>query len=471
MAIAAVGTLGTGANSTSNSTFTFVTVTNSLAAGDIGILTVASDNIATADGSSLNHVLPSGGTGLWSRLREYTNAPSAAAAVGATVSMWKFEATGTVNTGTTITVNFSGNLTDKCCSFHKFTVGAGNTLMLNRTGAEEGSITSEVTGANGFGSSAFTGLSSISRLYFRGLAKEANSTTDITVSTSFTAITPTRSRNNAAAILVRGEFRIVTATGQTSNPTLAVSGDTAGIFLALEEVAKVAPTALTDNFDDNSIDGAKWVDVSSGSGTIAETNQRMELTATSGADSFPAVASVNVYDMTGSAVYAMLVDFDQVSTDFDYTALRLSVDGGSYAWSIAGDSAPTNIHANKVENDISIAFTGSNGSDIFVTTYIPADHAWFRIRHETSDDKIYWDTAPSSASNPPLSGDWINRWSEARAMSLNIRARLEGHNFTQANASTHVWDGFNTGTVAAIQQPTRYQTVVVSQAVHRSAIH
>jgi hypothetical protein len=451
MAITSGGTLGTGANSTSNSSFTFNTATNTLAAGDFGILTVVSDNIATADGKTHNHILPSGGTGRWARLAEYTNAPSASAGVGVTTSIWLFEATGTVNTGTTITVNFSGNVTDKCCSFWKFTVGAGGKLILNREGADEGVITSEVNGANGFGSSAFAGLSNISRLYFRGLGKEANSTTDITVSSSFTAITLTRSRNNAAAVFVRGEFRIVTATGETSNPTLAVSGDTAGLFLALEEITPAAASTLTDNHDDNSPDGAKWMDVS-GTGTIAETNQQLELTTGTSALGYAARASVNIYDLTGSFVYAKLASFGANSADFDYTGLRLHLEHGSYAWTIAGDNTTQDIYCNRVENSKGGDYLGggTTSMDVFFTSYVPATHAWFRIRHETSDDTIYWDTAPSSAANPPGSGEWVNRWSEARRLTLNARTVLEAHAITGTTSHTSAWDGYNTGTTAGL---------------------
>ena len=231
MTIASVGTLGTGAHSTSASSFTFATATNTLAAGDVGLLVVVADNLSTADGNNNEHTSVSGGAIEWTKLSEHTNANGAAAA-GVTVSVWRAHATGTVNTGTTITIDLSGAVVDKTCSFWKFTVAAGTTLA-QQSGASI--VTNATDGANGFGSSAYSGLASAHRLYFRGLAKEANSTTQITPSTSFTAITARRSRNSAAAVLVRGEFRINTSTGETSNPTLAVVGDTAGIFLALVE--------------------------------------------------------------------------------------------------------------------------------------------------------------------------------------------------------------------------------------------
>jgi hypothetical protein len=451
MAIASGGTLGTGANSTSNSSFTFNTATNTLASGNFGILTVVSDNIATADGKTLNHLQPSGGTGRWSRLAEYTNAPTASAGVGVTTSIWLFEATGTVNTGTTITVNFSNNVTDKCCSFWKYTVGAGAKLVLNRTGADLGVITSEVNGSNGFGSSAFAGLSNISRLYFRGLGKEANSTTDLTVSSGFTLITLTRSRNNAAAVIVRGEFRIVTATGETSNPTLAVSGDTAGLFLALEEVTPAAISTLTDNFDDNSFDTGKWTDIDATGGSLSETGNRLELTTGTSAGGYAAARGV-VYDVTGSSVYARLPSFGGgANATFDYAGMRGHGDNGTYAWTIAGQSIDgIEIQVNRTDNDLATSFdTSGNTVDVYAAFYDSSDHAWFRIRHETSDDTLYFDTAPSSAADPPGSGEWVNRWSEVRAMSLNWQPVLEAKAIDGTTSHTTAWDGFNTAAVGA----------------------
>lgn len=233
MAITGVGTLGTGTSSLSSSSLLFTTATNSLAAGDYGILTVVTDNIATADGETNTHTSVSGGTGTWSKIGEYTNSPGGVAADGVTTSLWLFASSGTNGTGTGIAVNLSANCQDKVGSFYKFTVASGTTLAVG-TGFTN-PIVNEVTASNGFGSVAFSGLTNQEWLFFRGLGKEANSTTALTVSSGFTAITNQRSRNNAAAVGVWGEFDVATSTGLTSNPTLAVSGDTAGVYAALYE--------------------------------------------------------------------------------------------------------------------------------------------------------------------------------------------------------------------------------------------
>jgi hypothetical protein len=444
MAIASGGTLGTGANSTSNATFTFNTATNTLAAGDFGLLTVVSDNIATSDGPSANHTMPSGGTGTWWKVTETTNSPGGVAADGTTVSLWAFLASGTVNTGTTITVNFSGNVTDKCCSFWKFTVAAGKTL--GYTTGHVNPIKNEVTASNGFGSVAFSGLASASRLYFRALGKEANSTTDLTVSSNFTLITLTRSRNNAAAQLVRGEWRINTSTGETSNPTMAVSGDTAGIFVAFEEVTKTAISGLTDNFDDNSLH-ANWTSGADSGTSVSETNSRLEVTGpTAGNTGYAGITSTIRYDFTGGSAYVSIPQ-SGLASGGSGAETQLTVLTGNVAanlnerlcWLINSDGT---VVAQRV--------TADSAFNVFSDTYNTSTHRWFRVRHETSDDKIYWDTAPSSAANPPGGGDWVNRWSEARQNNITSAfVNLAGgvYSAVGSNFGTAQWDGFNTGTI------------------------
>jgi len=238
MAITSKGSMGVGADSSSGSSYSMTTATTALAAGNIALLVSVSDNTSTVDGdnSEITRVTDSGGN-TWTKLAEYTNSPTAAVADGVTVSIWLTRATAAVAIGGTITITFVSNRTDKCCSAWAYTVATNSTL----TKATNTPVTSEVNGANDFGSSAFSGLASLQRLYLRGLGKEANSLTDLTVSSGFTLLTLNRSRNNTNAVMVRGEFRVNTSTGETSNPACAVSGDTAGVFVALEEINEELP--------------------------------------------------------------------------------------------------------------------------------------------------------------------------------------------------------------------------------------
>lgn len=226
MAIASVGSFGIGASGTSGTTLVF-SPTAQLDAGNLAVLVIAADNVGTtdADFSEVLSVQDSVGN-WWRKVGEFTNGQTAAAA-GVTCSIWMTRATVTLTTGGTVTVTFSNAIIDKCCSGWEFTVGANVGVYGKNQNATDGSA--------GFGSLTVGSLASRSYLFLRGFGKEANSTTALTVTTNYTTMTATRSRNNAAAILVRGEFRIVTATTETSNPTMAVTGDTASVMVALGE--------------------------------------------------------------------------------------------------------------------------------------------------------------------------------------------------------------------------------------------
>jgi len=226
----------TGQSSTSGTSFTLTTSATINATGVLGgnrfaLMTVATDNSSTVDGDNNEHTSVTGGAGTWSKLGEYTNS-NGAAANGCTTSLWLFVPNGNNETSTTFTINLASAVVDKCASLWVFSKGEGANLRIDTATSVQ---TSQVDAANGFGSSSFSGLPTQSRLYFRALGKQANSATQITQSANFTPITAARSRNNTTSIMVRGEFRINTSTGETSNPTLAVSGDTAGLFVAIEE--------------------------------------------------------------------------------------------------------------------------------------------------------------------------------------------------------------------------------------------
>jgi hypothetical protein len=294
VAFASVGTGGTGVSSTSTSSFTLTTVTNTINAANnrFAILTIVSDNTSTVDGDNGEVTSVTGGNGTWTKLGEYTNSNGAAAA-GVTNSLWMFTPSGTNGTGTVFTINYGSARVDKCASLWVFSKASGQSVRID---TETTVQTSGVDASTNFGSVSFAGLTSQARLYFRGAGKEANTTTANTVSSGFTNITANRSRNNASAVIVRGEFRINTSTGETSNPTLAVSGDTACVFVALEEFTPVVTHDATGT-------------LSAGTGALAGTSQRNASHAATGtlsagtgalAGSAARVAGTVSHDATGT---------------------------------------------------------------------------------------------------------------------------------------------------------------------------
>lgn len=229
MAIVAVATLGTAAEGASTDSAMTLTTAATLEAGNVGVLAIASDN-AGASGNTNHHTsVTDSGSNTYTKIYEYTYSPGSTAADGVTVSIWVVRPASNLASGATVTMNQSANTAEKCASFYEFTSGAA----LQQAG------TQQTSGANESHPASLTvsGLTSKEYLFFRVVGKEVNTTTVLTPSTSFTAIDGTRSRNNSAAITIRGEFRILTGTSATSSPTMNVVCDTASIFVALEEAA------------------------------------------------------------------------------------------------------------------------------------------------------------------------------------------------------------------------------------------
>ena len=451
MAIASVGTLGTGVSSTSSSSFTLATATNSLASGDFGLLTVVADNRTGSDGLNNEHTGVSGGTGKWRKIGEWTNSVGGAAADGVTTSLWLFEATGTVNTGTTITITLSGTATDKVASFWKFTKGAGTKIVLDLEATING-INNNTDASNGFGSAAFSGLSSASRLYFRALGKEANSTTALTVSTNFTQITNTRSRNNASAVGVWGEFRVNTSTGETSNPTLAVSGDTAGIFVALKEVTALTTAPAADNFDDNSVDTTFWnsgqpfVGAYNSSATMAEQNARTEITPATSATGFKGRSTVSTYDFTqGLRAYIKITPSATLKQGQQIQLVVGSDPLNCYAIQVSNDAGSITISGLRVNN----GSTGGWGG--FGTAYLPSStHGWIALSYNTGDSKIHAECASATGADPPAS--WTDLGSETSQIELSaVRVGFQCGAYSGDASPVRVdFDGFNGSTSAAL---------------------
>jgi hypothetical protein len=233
MSITSVGTLGNGVVGASGSANCSLTTSAAIEAGNVALLWWSSENSSTADGNTNEHtsVTDSAGAVSWTKLYEYCNANGAADA-GITTSLWYRPKQGsTLASSSTITGTRTDSRADQTMLAWEF---ATTYDLIDDTSGPVGNATD---GSNGFGSAAFSGLTSKERLYFRSLGKKANvaSTTDLTPSASFTMASNIRSRNNAAATTARGEFRINTSTGETSDPTFAFTGDTAAVFVGLVE--------------------------------------------------------------------------------------------------------------------------------------------------------------------------------------------------------------------------------------------
>jgi hypothetical protein len=224
---------------TAGTSITDSAVNNTAEAGNLVVCIVASDNIGTAAGDNNDHtsITDSTGSNTWTQAREFTNAGAAAAA--ATVSVWysTLAAELTVTTAS-ITANFNGSPTASALSCWEFTKGTG-TVTLATGGqevADDGADPSSLT---------ISGLTSREHLFIRGVASEADSP-GFTQTGSYSAFNArgTTGGGGASNMHVGGEFIIATATGHTSDPTVA-SADHASVFIALWVNDGAAPPTPT----------------------------------------------------------------------------------------------------------------------------------------------------------------------------------------------------------------------------------
>src|SRR5438552_1471013 len=150
---------------TSSSSWTFATgFANPLEAGHLGVLILATDNRATANGNTHDHQSITDAAGnTWTKAREFTNGQGAAAA-GVTVSIWYTKASSTLAAGANITVNFSGAITAKAASCEEFTMGDNVTV---EAGGDVAASTASVPG-----SITLSGLSNTSHLWIRATGRE-----------------------------------------------------------------------------------------------------------------------------------------------------------------------------------------------------------------------------------------------------------------------------------------------------------
>ncbi len=236
MAFGAVGGAGLFQDTSAGTSITG-TVTATIEAGNVALVVVALDNLGSSDGdnSEVTSVVDSSGVNVYTKLAEWTNANGSAGA-GATVSLWYSILTNQLtSTVGTVTANFSGSPTASAMIVHEFTIGAGNVIQV----AGSTSLSNDAADP---GSMTLSSLPVVEYLFVRGIASESNNTATITTSGSYTSLgrTVANTGTSSTSIGARGEFRILTSSSSTSDPTL-FSADHANVFVALIEAAPATP--------------------------------------------------------------------------------------------------------------------------------------------------------------------------------------------------------------------------------------
>ena len=237
-AIASVGSLGSTKSEVANQTSIVLTTSATAEVDNMIVVVVAKDNIQITDGTTAGDVTSVTDTrsNSYTKAHEFTNAQGGQSK-GAHVSVWFARAATELTSGDTITANFvSCDCNDKTAiRAWEFTVAAGNTFQVADTtelandGADPGSMTSGTVASKEW-------------LFFRGIAYESDiDVTSLTPTTNFTdiGVESTDGGGEASNMGVTGEFRIVTATSETSDPTAVgdTTHDNASVFIVFEEIA------------------------------------------------------------------------------------------------------------------------------------------------------------------------------------------------------------------------------------------
>ena len=200
---------------------------------------------------------------------------------------------------------------------------------------------------------------------------------------------------------------------------------------------------LSDDFNDNSIDTAKWATnvVSCCNDTnvpVAETSQQLEigpLLQNSSGFSYRGISSVNTYNFADAYAYVELVQASAANTNAEAR------------FSVCSDFNDCYRIYESAGNLIGLRRTaigrGAVETVLFSITYDTTDHRFLRIRNDSGD--LYMETAPGTGGVP---GTWTQQYSESWNALIDTSAIIfelsAGTSQVEANApGTVIFDNFD----------------------------
>ncbi len=206
-------------------------------------------------------------------------------------------------------------------------------------------------------------------------------------------------------------------------PATALTGAAQIVATPTFTVGTVAlASSLTDDFDDNSIDAAKWTSFN----TPSETNSRFEVASSTSAI-YKGVDSLNLLDIRSTEAFVQLV----VAGDRTISSLEI------YAPQVAQDATnkvfwlmPTGANIRPYKQVASV-------STALGTTLAHTDGNLYKIRE--SAGTTYWDYSTDNGAN------WTNHYSEANPITLTATtiSLIAGTYAGEASTTTIAFDNFN----------------------------
>jgi len=197
------------------------------------------------------------------------------------------------------------------------------------------------------------------------------------------------------------------AAGPVNVVVTNANGQSATLTSAFTYIAPADPSILLeDDFNDDSLNLAKWSAANLFSGftdpavQTVETTQRLQIGALFAGQSgshYNGLRSAAAYNFSGAYGYVELVQGPAAATKAD-------------AMFTLGED-PQNYYRIYVEEGVFIcqAKIGGTKRNLFTSVYSPSVHRWWRIRHDQSTGRVVFETA---SDNPGLSTSWVIRYSE-----------------------------------------------------------
>lgn len=192
-------------------------------------------------------------------------------------------------------------------------------------------------------------------------------------------------------------------------------------------------SALTDNFNDNSFNTSRWYTYITGSVTIAEQNERLEIALPSSATAGTTggIANQTPRDFRDQMVMCKIIQTPSDSTDANMSLIVYDDGGGTGSGSYNAClwvKERTTLYAQRYIAGVKTTIT----SFAFNLT----THKYWRIRE--SSGTIYWDTSTDGLN-------WTNRASNAPAITwTNANVNMQANCYkAETNPGTAIFDNFN----------------------------
>lgn len=205
------------------------------------------------------------------------------------------------------------------------------------------------------------------------------------------------------------------------------------VAFAYTPPAAPAISTLTDDFDDNALDVAKWVNNSGGTATLAETGQHLVMTppASTAGTNYAVLNSLTAYNLTGSAVFVNLAQSMN---------LGASKDASFFVYADANNAVGFTLQFSATVQTLKtmqkVAGVTTTPTTIFSAAGYSASHRWLRMRE--SAGTTYWETSPDSVV-------WTTQQSTANPITVTaVKVELDAGTFgSTASPGSLIWDSLN----------------------------